>query len=167
MLSVIGIVAIVVFAIYVFAFYKVTQPGGMDFSTIPEPPEKITIQDSRNIDSKLVIGSAEQSRPYQEYSKATFDANTGKKRVLFFYANWCETCRPADADFKANESSFPEDLVLFRVNYNDPDTDQEEKDLARKYGITYQHTFVLVDGEGNEVKKWNGGQTEKLLSSVK
>lgn len=134
---------------------------------------KLEIESKETIDTEKTIGQNDttaktpDSQGYKIYNKSDFESTTGKKRVLFFYANWCETCRPADADFKANESSFPEDLVLFRVNYNDPDTDQEEKDLARKYGITYQHTFVLVDGEGNVIKKWNGGQTEKLLSSVK
>lgn len=104
--------------------------------------------------------------PYVEYSQAAFEGAKDKKRVLFFYANWCPICKPADADFKANLSRFPKDLVLFRVNYDDSDTDKMEKALAAKYGITYQHTFVEVDGSGKEIKKWNGGQTDKLLSEV-
>lgn len=111
--------------------------------------------------------SNDGSSRYQEYSMNAYNQASGKRRVLYFYASWCPTCRPADADFKANMTSIPEDVVVLRVNYNDPETDQEEKDLAQKYGITYQHTFVQIDASGNQVAKWNGGQTAELLSKIK
>jgi thiol-disulfide isomerase/thioredoxin len=104
---------------------------------------------------------------YVEYSKTVLDNSSDKRRVLYFYASWCPICRPADADFKQNSSKIPEDVVVIRVNYNDPDTDQEEKDLAKKYGITYQHTFVQIDTQGKEITKWSGGQTDELLTNLK
>ncbi len=104
---------------------------------------------------------------YVEYSRAALDQSSNMRRVLFFYASWCSTCRPADADFKKNIDLIPADLVLIRVNYNDPETDTEEKALAAQYGITYQHTFVQIDAQGNEVAKWNGGQFDQLLARVK
>jgi len=109
---------------------------------------------------------SEQTR-YVEYSKKTLDEASDKRRVLYFYANWCPICRPADANFKANTSKIPEDMVVIRVNYNDTDTDQEEKDLAQKYGITYQHTFVQIDAKGNKITVWNGGEIDKLLVNIK
>lgn len=104
---------------------------------------------------------------YVEYSKAALDQAADKRRVLYFYANWCPICKPADANFKANSSKIPADVTVIRVNYNDSDTDQEEKDLAKKYGITYQHTFIQIDTQGKEVTKWNGGQTDELLANIK
>jgi thiol-disulfide isomerase/thioredoxin len=104
---------------------------------------------------------------YIQYSKAALEKAAATRRVLFFYASWCPTCRPADANFTQNTNKIPEDVTLVRVNYNDPETDQEERDLAKKYGITYQHTFVQIDNTGKEVTKWNGGQIEELLSRVK
>ncbi|MEK7592716.1 MAG: thioredoxin domain-containing protein [Patescibacteria group bacterium] len=107
------------------------------------------------------------SSRYVEYSKAVLDQSADKRRVLYFYATWCPSCKVANEDFTANPNKIPEDVVVLRVNYNDPDTDQEEKDLAKKYGITYQHTFVQVDSTGKEITKWNGGQTEELLTKLK
>lgn len=104
---------------------------------------------------------------YITYSKSALEDASGNRRVLFFYASWCPTCKPADASFTQNQSSIPEDVTVIRVNYSDPETDQEEKDLAKKYGITYQHTFVQIDSSGKEVTKWNGGQVEELLSNIK
>ena len=104
---------------------------------------------------------------YVEYTKAALEKAADKRRVLYFYASWCPTCRPADSDFRANVGKLPEDLVLIRVNYNDPETDSQEKDLAKKYNVTYQHTFVQIDGQGAEVTTWNGGKADELLANVR
>ena len=104
---------------------------------------------------------------YTQYSKATLDQSIKDKRILFFYANWCPTCKAADMSFEQNIAKIPADATLIRINYKDTDTDQEEKDLANKYAITYQHTFVQIDGEGKEISKWNGGQIEELLINIK
>lgn len=142
----------------------------------PNPPnqveEKQEVGNILTIDSNLSIGSDSsapvESSPYQEYSKATFDVEAGKKtRILFFYADWCPTCRPVDAEIKANLSKIPKDISIIKVNYKDDFTDADEKELAAKYGVTYQHTFVRIDSAGNEVDKWNGGGFEKLLEYVK
>jgi thioredoxin 1 len=103
---------------------------------------------------------------YFDYSKEAFEQAANNRRVLFFYANWCPTCRPIDAEFKTKSSEIPKDVAIIRVNYNDTETDQEEKDLARKYGITYQHTFVLIDLNAVELKKWNGGGIDKLKDNT-
>lgn len=111
--------------------------------------------------------TAEASRYVVYTSSDKFAKNADKKRVLFFYANWCPTCIPADANFKENASKIPQDVIVLRVNYNDPETNSKDKALAKKYGITYQHTFVQVDANDNEVTKWNGGQIEELLANIK
>lgn len=89
------------------------------------------------------------------------------RRVLFFYANWCPTCRPVDAELRANEADIPEDVTVIRVNYNDNEVDDAEEALAQKYGVTYQHTFVQIDAAGNEVAKWNGGNMDDLLENLR
>jgi len=40
----------------------------------------------------------------------------------------------------------------FRVSYNDTETDEDEKRLAREFGITYQHTKVILKN-GKEINK--------------
>ena len=103
---------------------------------------------------------------YQEFENGLLEKMTDKRRVLFFYASWCPTCRPADADFTKNAKMIPDDVILIRVNYNDPDTDTSEKDLAKKYAVTYQHTYVQIDKDGREIKKWNGGSMNELLTKL-
>jgi len=104
---------------------------------------------------------------YIEYSKGAYDQAANKRRVLYFYATWCPSCKVANEDFTANPNKIPGGVVVIRTNYNDPNTDQEEKDLAKKYGITYQHTFVQIDEQGKELTKWNGGKTDELVANIK
>jgi len=76
--------------------------------------------------------------------------------VLFFRASWCPTCRALDTDIKAN--NIPESLTILDVDYDN------SSELKKKYGVTYQHTFMQVDKDGNLIKKWSGSPT--LLSLV-
>lgn len=97
---------------------------------------------------------------YVEYSKEAFDNAVNKKRVYFFHAKWCPTCKVANEEFIQNIDKIPNDIILFKTDYD------TEKKLKTQYGITYQHTFVLVDNEGNEIKKWNGGGIAELISNT-
>lgn len=113
-----------------------------------------------------MVGALSEPR-YVEFSPAALSNSATNRRVLFFYANWCPTCIPADKKFQENLSQIPADVTIIRVNYNDNETDQIEKDLAKRYGVTYQHTYVQIDGEGNQVTKWNGGDLDQLLTRIK
>ena len=124
-------------------------------------------QDPNSTDQEKDDGQVEVSNQYVQYSNEVLASSSSNRRVLFFYASWCPTCIPADADFEKNTSLLPSDLTVIRVNYSDPDTDKDEKALATKYGITYQHTYVQIDSSGNEIIKWNGGATEELLAKIK
>lgn len=88
-------------------------------------------------------------------------ASTGKV-VLFFRAPWCPTCRAVDSDIKANLSKIPSELTILDVDYDSSTA------LKQKYAVTYQHTFVQVDENGNLIKKWSGSPTlSALVAEVK
>lgn len=136
-----------------FAFGKKTGPETKSQEAISE--------------EKGTYSSPKMDAKYIEYSQSLLENTKENRRVLFFYANWCPTCRPADSNFKQNESKIPHDVKLIRVNYNDTETDDEEKELAKKYGVTYQHTFVQIESSGKEITKWNGGQIDELVKNLK
>ena len=98
---------------------------------------------------------------YLPYTRAAYDAARGMKRVLFFHATWCPNCKAADADIVKKLGEIPEDVVIFKTDYD------KEVALKKQYGITYQHTFVLVDGDGKALKKWAGGQLSTIISKTR
>ncbi|HMS22562.1 MAG TPA: thioredoxin family protein [Candidatus Levybacteria bacterium] len=153
--------------------YILSQNSSQSDSVMPakdvamKPTDKMMKKDDSAMEGEKMMDDKKTSSGYVQYKKSVFDSAASSRRVLFFYASWCPTCRPADGSFTKNAGKIPEDVTLIRVNYNDPETDQEEKDLAKKYGITYQHTFVQIDSNGREVTKWNGGQIDELLSKIK
>ena len=100
---------------------------------------------------------------YKDYSAAEVLAEqaAGQKVVLYFYAPWCPFCRAADADFKANPDKIPAGVTVLKTLYD------SETALKQKYGVTYQHTFVQIDNNGNQVTKWVSGDTGFLVKNVK
>ncbi|MEZ5114793.1 MAG: thioredoxin family protein [Candidatus Nanopelagicales bacterium] len=85
-----------------------------------------------------------------EAGKQMYDAGTV---VLFFNATWCPTCQEATGNFEADPGGFGPGVTVVSVDYD------SNTDLRKKYGITYQHTFVQVDADGNELATWSGSST--------
>ena len=102
----------------------------------------------------------ESEGAYVAYTEDTFNQNKDKNRVLYFHADWCPICRPLDQAFQTRTNEIPTGYVIFKTNYD------TETSLKTKYGITYQHTFVLVDEDGNEVKKWSGGDFDEVIEML-
>lgn len=119
------------------------------------------------LNNTTTADSTPSSANYLPYSPSVLASQAGTKRVLYFYANWCPTCRPVDAELTQRSGEIPPGVTIIRVNYNDTDTDEEEKALAAKYAITYQHTFVQIDENGNALATWNGGGLSELAANLK
>jgi thioredoxin 1 len=133
---------------------------GTYFFILSKPPTEINTQMTPTSTETVETTTQPSTARYQPYTKAGFDKAVTHKRVYFFHAPWCPTCAPADRAFQANQASIPEDVVLFKTDYDSSDA------LKKQYAITYQHTFVLVDENGAEVKKWNGGGLEELITNT-
>jgi len=82
----------------------------------------------------------------------------GDDVVLFFAASWCSTCRRTRANIEADLAGIPPGLVIVVVDYD------AERDLRRQYGVTVQHTFVQIDADGTELKRWAGSLTAQQIA---
>lgn len=99
---------------------------------------------------------------YEEYAPEKLARAEDGKVVLFFRASWCPTCRILDSNIRSNLGEIPDNVTILDVNYD------TEAELKQKYGVTYQHTLVQVDAEGNQIAKWTGSPTlAALLSNVR
>lgn len=106
-------------------------------------------------DEMMKVGS------YEAYSVDKIArAETGDV-VLFFHASWCPSCRGLNSSIEGNLKSIPEGVTILKTDYD------KETELKKKYGVTYQHTLVQVDKDGNMIKKWSGGSSlDNLLSQI-
>lgn len=95
---------------------------------------------------------------YEQYQadKAAHDAGTV---VLFFNAGWCPTCKRTVANLESDPASISGDLTIVSVDYD------SAGDLKQRYGVTYQHTFVQIDADGEQLAKWSGSETADAIES--
>lgn len=115
---------------------------------------------------------AGKNSPYLEFQKNDYEKalQSGKIVFLNFYANWCPICR---AETPAVQSAFntltTDQMVGFQVNFNDSDTDEDEKALAKEFGVTYQHTKVILKN-GKQILKvteqWDESQFLEALNNA-
>jgi thioredoxin 1 len=94
---------------------------------------------------------------FEEYQsdQAAYD---GGDVVLFFNASWCPTCKRTVKNLEADPAAIPSDLTIVSVDYD------SSGDLKQQYGVTYQHTFVQVDENGEQLAKWSGSETAEQIA---
>jgi len=111
--------------------------------------------------SMMDKGDAMMKGSYEAYSSEKIArAETGDV-VLFFHASWCPSCRSLNSDIEGNRGTISEGVTILKVDYD------KETELKKKYGVTYQHTLVQVDKDGNLIKKWSGSpKLSGLLSEI-
>ncbi len=138
-----------------------TLPDG----TVVKPDGTMVKKDGIMVKSEDVMKKEEAMKKtgtYENYATSKLaNAATGNV-VLFFRASWCPTCRTLDTDLKNNLKNIPENLTILDVDYDNSTA------LKQKYGVTYQHTLVQVDKDGNLIKKWSGNSTlASLVGQIK
>lgn len=84
----------------------------------------------------------------------------GKTSLLFFHATWCPECKKSDADLAKIYAGTTAKISTYRVDYD------TSGPLKQKYGVTTQHTFVLIDGTGKAIKTVIGPSEDALKTLV-
>lgn len=117
--------------------------------------------------NKVLAGTA--STKYIEFSKADYEKalKEKKKILLYFYANWCPICKKEQPEtFAAFNELNDKDLIGFRVNYRDSETDADEEALAKKFGVSYQHTKVILKDGQRAVKSPDSWNKQRYLEEL-
>ncbi len=80
---------------------------------------------------------------YTNYSTSKFDTLKGKKKfVVFFFSDWCGTCRVWEAKVKAAGNRLPTNTVILKASYDN------DKDLVKALGVKTQSTAVFFGADG-------------------
>lgn len=181
---IVGIIAAVVIAGGAYAFMhtgdvEMTKEDNMvsdegkgeaeDASMIKDNEEVMESKEEMNVDALMKTDEAGMDDMKKEATMGVYEAYSMEKLaraetgdvVLFFHAAWCPSCRGLGGDIEKNLSAIPEGVAILKVNYD------TETELKKKYGVTYQHTLVQVDKDGNLIKKWSGSPSlAKLVSEI-
>ena len=147
-------------------FYFKNQPA--DDGALPSENNGATVEEE-NITGYSGSILAGDSALLLDFKKADYDKalQTDKLIVLYFYANWCPICR---AEFPKMQEAFnelnSEQVIGFRVNFNDNETDADEKALASEFGVAYQHTKVFVKNGQRVGKSPESWDKDRYLSEI-
>ena len=136
--------------------------------------QKLDMKNSQETDgtSKTIYKGkqlAGKTVPFLEFNKEDYDAakKANKLIVLNFYANWCPICRGEAPQLHAGFDALKtENVIGFQVNYNDSETEQIEKDLAKEFSVTYQHTKVVVKNGKAVLKTEDTWTADTLVAAV-
>jgi len=116
-----------------------STPGTSVESPMPSASSEPTMQDGEASAGALVDWVDYEADPA---------AYAASDVVLFFHADWCPDCRATEESLVTE--GVPDGLTVVKVDFDD------STELRRRYGVTVQHTFVLVEPTGDAGLRWTG-----------
>ncbi len=143
-----------IFSIVVFGCVKTTATDVMEKDKAMMEKDKDAMMEKSSYTGKVLAGT--EVTKYLEFNKADYEKalKEKKKILLYFYASWCPICKKEQVDtFAAFNEINDKDLIGFRINFRDSDTDADEEQLAKDFGVSYQHTKVILK-DGQRVGKF-------------
>ena len=140
-----------------------------DSTMMEKPADTMMEKDDSTMMEKDVMMTKGAS--YEVFTQSAYDSAVadGKTIVLFFYADWCPNCKSEDSVYERVSSEAPANLAIFRVNYRDSETDSVEEGLARTYGVSSQHTKVIIRDNKVVLKTpatWNDATAREELAAL-
>lgn len=145
---------------------RIPLPTGL---VTDHPAEIATENDHANSGTFTGNKIAGNTVAYIEFNQADYDAALSKGYIILlnFYADWCPICKAEAPRLHAGFDQLTVDnVVAFRVNYKDDQTDENEKQLAKQFNIPYQHTKVILKNGREIMRDENAWDTETLISKI-
>ena len=127
-----------------------------------EPPESEQVPPARREPNDNEAGDDQtvDGGNYVAWDSETFEAASDQQRWLYFHADWDSNCQALDADINANLADIPEDVVIFKVDYDN------SQDLKQRYGVAYQRTVVAVDADAEKTASILANGSNRSLAKI-
>ena len=107
---------------------------------------------------------------YYRFDKSHYEKSLAEGKVIFldFHANWCPICKQEQPNiFEAFNELSNENVVGYQVHYNDDETNDDDKEMAKKFGVTYQHTKVIINKNGEvALKSLEAFSKERVIDEI-
>lgn len=123
--------------------------------------KEMVVEEGDNTDIQVVRPSV-----YKDYQKVDLDQALSNKQIvlLYFTSNWCNECLKQDM---LNKELFDEltqeSLVGLKIHILDSETTVETDAIAKKYDVTKEQSFVLLNKDGAIAFKYTGILDKELL----
>jgi len=132
--------------------------------SITEPVTAAVAEQNEQIEAAMTDEVVDMNTPgsFTDYDANSLALAENGTVVLFFHASWCPSCRGLEDDINANLSAIPDNTHIVKVDYD------EATELKRTYSVTRQHTMVVVDQNGTELRKLTGlsSTLNQLVSQI-
>lgn len=156
----IGIFIVVAGALLFFLQSQKSNQQSSTATSSDQNPASQEVTSAPGYTGALLAGT---NSPYLEFNKADYEKALSSDKIVFldFFANWCPVCRDEAPEIESGFNELTTDQIVgFRVNFNDSETDEHEKALAKQFNIPYQHTKVILK-KGKEVARSNDSWTKE------
>lgn len=96
---------------------------------------------------------------YLDYSESSLSAAQLKGTSILFFAatKWCQTCSELEKEIVKRHVEIPKNVTILKVDYDN------DRFMNQKHQVTSQHTLIILDQNGQEMRRWIGGGFDTLL----
>src|SRR3989344_110940 len=169
--TIIILMAIVILGIVGGVVYLGMDRAGIEEKKMVEADNIIeNVQNSNDTGSTsygALLAGANSS--YYIFTQSAYEEALASDKIVFleFYADWCPICRAEQPEIINGFNQLTQDNIIgFRANYKDDETDDSEEALAKQLEVTYQHTkFIFKNGQ-QVLRDGNPWQTDDFLEAI-
>ena len=100
--------------------------------------------------------------PYADYSPEAYAFSLRAGRTVLFFAatTWCSSCVELDKEIRERLSEIPLDVTILKVDFD------KDYEMKIRHKVTLQTTLILLDENGQEMKRFIGTGFDQMIHTI-